>query len=229
MIRSKLAVVLPALLLLSPPAVVRPATAASAVEVQPAAPLQHSSQALRLVVAPHGNNVRYLVREQLAGFDLPNDAVGTTARIEGGVSIGADGKLIPGESRFVVDMASLETDNSRRDNYVRRNTLVTEQFPTATFVARSTVGLPAVLPERGDLTFELIGDLTIKGVTQPATWQVTGRRTPDGGVSGLAKTSFNFAKHEIAIPRVRSVLSVDDQIRLEYNFHLVPPSVLPPR
>ena len=39
---------------------------------------------LQLVVAPEGNEVRYRVREQLAGFDLPNDAVGATGHVTGG-------------------------------------------------------------------------------------------------------------------------------------------------
>ena len=43
--------------------------------------------ALQLIVAPTGNAVRYRVREQLAGFDFPNDAVGSTTQISGGIAL----------------------------------------------------------------------------------------------------------------------------------------------
>ena len=35
----------------------------------------------RYVVAATGNEVRYRVREQLIGFDVPNDAIGKSAQI----------------------------------------------------------------------------------------------------------------------------------------------------
>ena len=45
------------------------------------------------MVAPAGNEARYRVRELLAGFDLPKDAIGATKNVTGRVVIGADGKV----------------------------------------------------------------------------------------------------------------------------------------
>ena len=42
-----------------------------------------ATDGLELVVAPDGNEVRYRVREQLVGLDLPNDAVGATSDVTG--------------------------------------------------------------------------------------------------------------------------------------------------
>ena len=36
----------------------------------------HTRAEVRFAVAPAGNEVRYRIREQLAGFDRPNDAFG---------------------------------------------------------------------------------------------------------------------------------------------------------
>ena len=181
-----------------------------------------SGAAIRFVVAPEGNEVRYRVREQLAGVDFPNDAVGKTSRIEGAIVIGDDGRFVRDESRFVVDLVSLESDQSRRDNYLRRNTLKTDSFPSVTFVPTSARGLPAMLPATGDLTFELVGDLTVRNVTKSVTWQVKGTRGSSGAVTGTATTSFNFAEFSLPVPKVARVLSVDDKITLEYDFNLVP-------
>jgi hypothetical protein len=46
-----------------------------------AAEASSATPALRFVVAPSGDEVRYRVREQLVGVDLPNDAVGETAEL----------------------------------------------------------------------------------------------------------------------------------------------------
>ena len=60
------------------------------------------------------------------------------------------------------------------------------------------------------------------GVTQlDVDWDVVGK-VDNGGLSGEAKTSFKFADFELDKPRVRSVLSVEDDIGLEYTFALVP-------
>jgi polyisoprenoid-binding protein YceI len=172
-------------------------------------------------VAPQENEARYLVREQLARFEFPNDAVGRTSRVTGGIVVAADGTIVAAESRFVIAMAALETDSDRRDNFVRRNTLETDAHPEAVFVPRTFDGVAFPLPETGPLQFRMTGDLTIRGVTRPVTWDVTAQ-VDQGALRGEARTRFTFADFEITKPRVASVLSVADEIRLEYSFFLVP-------
>ena len=176
---------------------------------------------LRLVVAPEGNEVRYRVREQLAGFDLPNDAVGKTAAVTGGITFDASGAVVPGASRVTVDVQGLTSDRSRRDGYVRARVLETAQYPTVTLAPTAVSGLSWPLPTSGSRTFQLIGDLTVRGTTHPTTWNVTA--TFNGSdVTGTAVTGFTFDDFGLARPRVPIVLSVADSIHLEYEFHLVP-------
>lgn len=181
------------------------------------------SDTVHLVVAAEGNEARYRVREQLARINFPSDAVGTTSVVSGRIVLDERGAIVPAQSEFVIDLASIATDSDRRDNYVRRNTLATAQHPTARFVPTAATGLPAPLPASGTAEFRLTGMLTIREVTKPVTWDVTARFV-NGAVTGLAKTQFTFADFELPKPRVASVLSVDDEIRLEYEFRLVPAS-----
>ena len=183
------------------------------------------ARATRWVLAATGNEARYRVREQLAGFDLPNDAVGKTTQVTGAIIIGTDGRIVREGSSFTVDLASIKSDNDRRDGYVRRNTLKTDSFPTAVFVPTAATGLPAPLPATGEIAFQLVGDLTIHGVTKPATWQVKATRAASGAVSGTATTDFKFGDYNMALPRAARVLSVDDKITLEYDFTLEPQPV----
>jgi polyisoprenoid-binding protein YceI len=159
------------------------------------------------------------VREQLAGISFPSDAVGTTSAIEGNLSLDAQGRIRPSDSRLTVDLRTLRSDRDRRDNYVRRNTLETGRHPTAVFIPNEVRGLPFPLPQTGTASFELMGDLTIRETTRRITWEATA--TFNGQeVSVQAKTSFRFADFGLSIPRVASVLSVEETIRLETDLLL---------
>lgn len=178
----------------------------------------------RFVVAPAGNEARYRVSEVLAGFELPNDAVGVTGKVSGGISVDEKGTIVPGESRIVVDVTALKSDKDRRDGYVQRRLLETEKFPTVELIPTAIRGLPVPLPaaqgKLGPQQLEMTGNLTVRGVTRPTRWRVTA--SYDGGrVTGSAATAFTFADFQMDKPRVASVLSVADTIKLEYDFTLV--------
>lgn len=176
---------------------------------------------LHFTVAPVGNEARYRVREQLAGFDLPNDAVGVTKDITGQFVVDADGKIVRDSSKIIVQVTSLKSDKTRRDGYVQRATLQTAKFPQVELVPLSFDGINAPLPAGGSKTFALVGDLTVHGVTHPTTWQVTAHA--DGNdIVGTAMTAFTFKDFDLAQPRVPIVLSVADTIKLEYDFRFAP-------
>lgn len=163
------------------------------------------------------NKARYRVRERLAGRELDNDAVGETTGLKGSVSVDANGKVLPGASQFTADLTLLKSDADRRDNYVRRNILVTDSFPVAVLRVTEVKGLPSPLPATGSGSIQLLGELTVKGVTRPTVWDATG--SFDGTtLKGTAKTRFTFAEFSLRQPRVPIVLSVADTITLEYDF-----------
>ncbi len=173
------------------------------------------------VVAPAGNEVRYRVREQLAGFDLPNDAVGKTAAVTGDLTFDAKGAIVPGSSKITVDVQGLASDRSRRDGYVQHRLLETSQYPSVILAPTAVSGLGWPLPTSGAKTFQLTGDLTVHGATHPSTWTVTASFNGTD-VTGTAATAFTFADFGLTQPRVPIVLSVADTIHLEYDFHFVP-------
>lgn len=175
---------------------------------------------VRLEVGATGNEARYRVREQLAGLDFPNDAVGATSAIAGGITLDDGGRVVADRSVITVDLRGLTSDKERRDGYLQRRTLQTGEHPTAVLRVTGFDGLVTPLPTSGTLTFRLTGDLTIRGTTRPTTWAVTA--AADGEhYTGTATTTFTFADFGLAKPRVAAVLSVNDEITLEYDFHFV--------
>jgi polyisoprenoid-binding protein YceI len=184
-------------------------------------PAHPATDTLVFMVAEEGNQARYRVREQLARLDFPNDAVGVTTGIQGHLMVTSEGEVVREGSRFVIDLAGLESDSDRRDNFLRRNTLGTAEHPEAIFMPTDIRGLPNPLPPNGEAALVLVGELTIRDVTRPVQWEVEAEFW-EGAVIGQARTRFSFGDFDLQIPRVGSVLSIRDDIRLEYDFRLVP-------
>jgi polyisoprenoid-binding protein YceI len=162
--------------------------------------------------------VRYLVQEQLARLSVPNDAVGETTAVSGTIVFGQDGMVQPESSIITVDLRALQSDEERRDDYIRENSLESNAYPTAEFMVREVTGLPWPLPENGEETFQLVGDMTLHGVTRPLTWEVTAQFGPDDMI-GQARTAFTFDDFDMSKPSLFFIVSVEDQIRLEMDFN----------
>jgi polyisoprenoid-binding protein YceI len=173
--------------------------------------------AVRYVTEGDGNLARYRVRERLLGNELDNDAVGETRAISGSIALDRDARVVPAGSLFTVELAGLKSDKSRRDTYVRNRLLATKTYPSTRFAITEVRGLPSPLPTSGPVRFQLVGDLTIKGVTRPTTWSVSATVTGDR-LTGRAATAFTFAQFQLTQPKVSVVLSVSDTVRLEYDF-----------
>ena len=180
---------------------------------KPAAPI-------RFVIGPAGNEARYRVREQLMGANLPNDAIGATKGITGTILAYPDGRIVKDSSKIVIQVDSLKSDKDRRDGFLRRRTLETEKFPTVELIPTEIRGFSGKLPASGTATFQLLGDLVIKGVAHPTVWNVTAR-AEGNDVAGSATTAFTFKDVGLDQPKVPVVLSVADTIKLEYDFRLV--------
>ena len=187
----------------------------------PSAAEQAPPGQVRFELAPAGNVARYRVREQFLDISFPSDAIGTTTAITGAIVLDAKGAIVPKESRFVVDIRTLKSDSENRDRIIHDRTLHTAKFPNVEIVVSELRGLKYPFPPTGEFTFELIGDLSIHGVTKPWTWQVTAT-SKAGGLAGRASTAFKFGDFGMTVPTSFRLLSVEDNVRLEYDFHLVP-------
>ena len=193
------------------------AGAASAVPGTPTA--SASGQSVTFELVPALSEASYAIREQLAQRNLPNDAVGKTQSVSGSVTVNADGTLDSAKSKFTVEAATIKSDQAMRDGYVSRNILQVSQYPQIVFVPTAVSGLPATLPTSGAVTFQVTGDLTVRDVTKPVTWEVTGT-IANGEAIGTATTSFTFEDFNLAQPKVPVVLSVVDKITLTMKVDL---------
>lgn len=175
---------------------------------------------VRLTLTSDGTEARFRAREQFANRDTLSEAVGTTSVVSGNIVLNAQGAALPEQSKIVIDLTTLQTDQARRDAYIKSNTLQTDQFPNAELVVSQVSGLPWPLPTSGQATVQLTGDLTLHGVTRPTTWEVRATMA-DRDLSGLAKTTVKMTDFGMTTPRTASVLSVNDEVALELTFKAV--------
>ncbi len=174
------------------------------------------SGGVRFTVASGQSEARYRVREQLVESPLPSDAVGSTKTLSGSLTFAADGNIVKDLSRFEIDASSFRSDRDLRDNFLRRSTLQTGQFPKIAFVPTEVKGLPSPLPTSGEHAFQILGDLTVKNATAPVTWQATASFSGQE-VMVKANTSLTFADIKLQKPSVPVLLSLQDIIKLELD------------
>ena len=160
---------------------------------------------------------RYLVQEQLLRLNFPNDAIGTTKSVEGNIKIDRNGQIDKSNSLMQVNLADLKSDSSYRDRYVKNKTLETNVYKYAKFIPSEAIGANWPLPISESIEFKLIGDMTIKTTTKRLTWIIKCSNN-GSNLIGKATTEFTFEDFNITKPSAMSVVSVEDEIRLEIDF-----------
>lgn len=147
----------------------------------------------------------YRVREELArvGFQT---AVGRTTAVTG--SLFFDGQSIT-SVHVEGDLSQLVSDDVRRENHLRGQSLETELYPIATFDLTAPITVGANIAEGVPISVTAVGDLTIHGVTQRVAIPLEGQLSA-GLVVVVGSLEIQFADYDIDTPDSGLVLSVED-------------------
>lgn len=182
------------------------------------APAALAAGGVRFVTTPFKGLATVKVEEHLAANLINTDAILTSNGVDGVLTVNADGSFAP-DSKVVVDMTRLSSDQSLRDKWIQLFGIETGKFRTATFAPEKATGLPSPLPADGEWTFTLDGMLTVHSVTKAVSWKATAARS-GRDLMGTATTLVHWADFEIGKPQaaVTQVVSVSDDIRLELKF-----------
>jgi polyisoprenoid-binding protein YceI len=179
-----------------------------------------ASALLRFVVDPAQSSATYVVREKLARLPVETDASGTTADtpsgdVTGELFLTTQGLATTNQSIFRVDLNTLRSDESPRDNFVRTNALQTSVGNNryAEFTIQSVSGFPTNYVEGTEVSLQLSGNMTIKGATSPVTFEVKARKQGEF-LTATADTTFNMTDFGITPPNVPTARS-HDAVRLQ--------------
>ncbi|OYO00322.1 polyisoprenoid-binding protein YceI [Propionibacteriaceae bacterium ES.041] len=162
--------------------------------------------------AQQGSYAGYRVDEVLNGADVT--VTGRTEQVTAEVQV--DRTQLT-SARITVDMASISTDSSRRDNYFRSTALQTDRFPQATFASTTPVDV-AAMTSGGTSRVQVPGELTIHGVTRPVTLELQAAHA-DGRVQVAGTAPITFADFGVTPPDLGFV-KVEPTGQIEFSLQL---------
>lgn len=151
------------------------------------------------VTAP--SSAGYRVQESIAG--QPKTAVGRTTTVDGSFTI-VNGQVAGAEVN--VDLASMVSDESQRDEQFRDRIMATNEFPVATFTLTDPFALSSGTAMDA---VKVQGTLSLRGTEKPATFTITSKLEGDS-ISIIASTTIIFADYAIPNPSIGPVSTEDN-------------------
>lgn len=179
-------------------------------------------------IVPAESRASYIVAEEFFGGALGRfgispglvDTIGSTRETDGELQINLSDPNPLVSANFSVNIQSLTSDQSRRDNQIRRRWLESNSFPLAEFRATGLAEVPTDYADGETVNFKVRGDMTIREITNPVTLDVTaslaGKTITGVATTGLAMTDFGFNP-----PSFANLFDVANEFIVEVEFTLV--------
>ena len=189
------------------------------VQVQAADGVDSSSPMPALAVyqiSQSGTKASFSIDEVLRGS--PKTVVGTTDQVAGQISIDPEHPSTATVGAIQINARALTTDDSQRNNIMKNEILKTNQNQYITFTPTEMSGLPDSAAAGQAYSFILTGDLTIAGVTHPATFDVTVTPVGDGTLQGEAISTIRYTGWGLNVPSVPFVAGVGNEAQLKLDF-----------
>src|SRR5688572_28661955 len=189
---------------LRPPA--EPTTQIQALASPAAAP--SSTDASVFELQPGESQARFVVDEVLRGS--PKTVVGTTDQVAGQIQLNPDDADAAQVGTILINARTLTTDDSQRTRALQNQILQTGQHEFISFTPRSYSGLPSTIQPGQTYAFDVIGELSIRGVAREATFYVSLTPVSATELEGQASTIVRYADWGVSIPSVPFVAGVAD-------------------
>ena len=151
----------------------------------------------------------YRVKEVLGGLDT--EAVGRTDQVTGELVIEASRLMA---ATFSVNVGTITSDSSKRDNQFTGNIMDVSTYPTADFVLTTPIDFGSIPLPGVQLTATATGDLTLHGVTRSVSFEVT-TEYASNVIGVLGSIDITFADYGIANPS-NAFVSTGDTGLLEF-------------
>jgi polyisoprenoid-binding protein YceI len=164
-----------------------------------------------------GSQAGYRVREKLASLSASSDAVGRTTAVTGTLALTqAAGGYSVTAANLSVDVSKLTSDQSRRDQRIHQQGLVSDRYPSATFKLTSPIALPAEAASGQAVRVSASGDLTIHGVTKNVTIPIDARLT-GSKIELVGSITFPFSQFGMTPPSIGGFVSVENNATMEFQ------------
>ncbi|HSJ36417.1 MAG TPA: YceI family protein [Acidimicrobiia bacterium] len=177
------------------------------------------SSPARIFVLGEGSQARFELDEELRGS--PKHVVGTTPEVVGQVRFDPTDPAGAELSDIVINARTFQTDSSNRDRAIRSAVVLdsgSDEFELITFRPASVDGLAGPLAVGDTVTFTVTGELSLKGVAQPTTFDVEATWLDENTLEGTAEVVVDRTDFGIGIPSVASVANVTEEVLIALDF-----------
>jgi polyisoprenoid-binding protein YceI len=116
-----------------------------------------------------------------------------------------------------VDISQFTSDSARRDNAIRERFLESNRFPIATFIPNQVEGVPQDYQEGQQIEIQVSGDLTVRDVTKPVTFDVTLEGSGDT-ITGEATTMILMSDFGFGPISIGGILNTEDEVVVHFRF-----------
>jgi len=199
-----------------PPASVDP-TQPPATEAPVSAP---ASNPVVYKISQDESQVLFNIFEELRG--APKDVIGASNQVAGEIAVDLNDLSTAKAGVFQINARTLVTDDDRRNQAIRNRILNTDQYEFVTFTPTQITGLSGSAAPGQTLTFQIAGDLTIRDITKPVVFEVTGQVESPERLTATAKTVIQRGDFALVVPNVPFVANVGEQVALQIDMVLVP-------
>ena len=162
------------------------------------------------------SEARFIIDEVLRGS--PKTVVGVTNQVAGQIAVDPADPASAQVGQISINARTLATDSDMRNRAVKNRILQTDAYEFVTFQPTQLTGLPESAAAGEPLSFQIIGDLTIRDTTKQVTFDVTLTPVDETRLEGLATLTIPYRDFGLAIPDSPSVDTVADDVRLELEF-----------
>jgi len=143
-------------------------------------------------------------------------AIGVTSDITGIISLDEVNPQNTSIGSIVVDISLFKSGSVKRDNTIRSRFLESSKFPQVIFNASEIMGLPENYQLGETITFQVVGETTIRETTLPLTFDVSANF--DGTtLSGQAETTFLMSDYGFGPISIAGILNTEDEVKIIIN------------
>lgn len=144
-------------------------------------------------------------------------AVGKTTQITGEITGNPTNPQDISFSAFTADISQFTSDSGRRDNAIRNRFLESARFPEVTFSITQVEGLPETYQENEEISLQISGNLTVREVTNPVTFDTAVKLEGDT-LSGVATTTILMSDFGFGPISIAGILNTEDEVKVTLNF-----------
>jgi polyisoprenoid-binding protein YceI len=187
---------------------------------QHATPVSSSTSLTGTWTIASGSVAGYRVREKLGFLPAESDAVGRTSQITGHATIvESHGAVRITAASFKVDVYSLKSNESMRDQHIHTIGIQSATYPYATFVLTRTLSLPSSALSGKVVVESVTGVFDIHGTSRTETLPLQ-MTLSNHLIQAVGSLTFPWSRFDMTAPSVGGFVNVSGHATMEFTLRL---------